>query len=63
MSTNPPVHSKFDRSRGFGLKAPHLKHPGEVAPVTGTHVPGHTEGGAKLPREVHHNLTKNQGHG
>jgi hypothetical protein len=48
---NPTVHSKFDRSGGKGLKPPHLSHPGETAPVTGTHVAGHNEGGSKYPHE------------
>jgi len=49
---NPAVHSKFDRSHGKGLKAPHLSHPGQVAPVTGTKVAGHTVNGHKLPKHV-----------
>lgn len=32
--SNPAVQSKFDRSHGRGLKAPHLSYPGQVAPVT-----------------------------
>lgn len=50
--SNPTVHSKFDRSHGKGLKAPHLSHPGETAPITGTKVAGHTENGHKLPKHV-----------
>lgn len=49
---NPAVQSKFDRSQGKGLKPPHLSHPDETAPVTGTRVAGHNENGHKLPREV-----------
>lgn len=51
---NPTVHSKFDRSQGKGLKAPHLSHPGEVAPLTGTHVKGHTPNGHMLPKHIAH---------
>jgi hypothetical protein len=50
--SNPAVQSKFDRSHGMGLKAPHLSHPGEVAPMTGTKVAGHNEGGHKMPVDV-----------
>lgn len=49
---NRAVQSKFDRSQGKGLKPPHLSHPGEVAPVTGTHVSGHNEGGHQHPKEA-----------
>lgn len=49
---NPAVHSKFDRSRGKGIPAPHISHPGGTAPITGTKVAGHTEHGAKLPKHV-----------
>lgn len=49
---NPPVRSKFDRSHGMGLKAPHLSHPGEVAPETGTKVRGFTEHGHMLPHHI-----------
>lgn len=31
---NPTVRSKFDKSQGRGLPAPHLTFPGQVAPVT-----------------------------
>ena len=48
---NPPVRSKFDKSQGKGLPAPHLKHPGEVAKETGSRHPGHNENGHKLPTE------------
>jgi hypothetical protein len=46
---NPPVRSKFDKSQGKGLPAPHLKHPGDVAKETGSRYPGHTQNGHKLP--------------
>jgi len=49
---NPQVRSKFDKSQGRGLPAPHLSHPGEVAKETGYHHPGHNENGHKLPHEV-----------
>jgi hypothetical protein len=48
---NPPVRSKFDKSRGKGLPAPHIGHPGATAPLTGTTIPGHNENGHKLPTE------------
>jgi hypothetical protein len=54
VKDNPPVRSKFDKSHGKGLPAPHLKHPGQVAPDTGTRVPGHTENGHQLP--IHRSL-------
>lgn len=31
---NPPVRSKFDKSHGKGLPAPHLSSPGAVMPTT-----------------------------
>jgi hypothetical protein len=49
--SNPVVRSKFDKSHGKGLPAPHLKHPGEVAKESGSKYPGHTENGHKLPVE------------
>jgi hypothetical protein len=63
--SNPSVRSKFDKSHGKGLPAPHLKHPGETAKPTGTKMPGHTENGHKLPVErglskgshLHHGYT------
>lgn len=48
---NPPVKSKFDKSQGRGLPAPHLKHPGEVAKETGSKHPGFNENGHLLPKE------------
>jgi hypothetical protein len=51
IRNNPPVRSKFDKSQGKGLPAPHLKHPGEIAKDTGTRMPGHNENGHKLPAE------------
>lgn len=51
VKENPRVQSKFDRSHGKGLPAPHLKHPGEVARETGSSHPGHTENGHKIPIE------------
>src|SRR5271154_5506904 len=51
IKENPEVRSKFDKSQGRGLPAPHLKHPGEVAKETGTHMPGHNENGHKMPTE------------
>jgi hypothetical protein len=48
---NPKVSSKFDKSQGRGLPAPHLKHPGEVAKESGSSHPGHTSNGHKLPTE------------
>jgi hypothetical protein len=48
---NPAVRSKFDKSKGRGLPAPHLKFPGEVAKDTGSSHPGHNENGHKLPVE------------
>lgn len=48
---NPKVRSKFDKSQGRGLPAPHLSHPGATAKVTGSSHPGHTENGHKLPVE------------
>lgn len=53
---NPKVRSKFDKSQGRGLPAPHLKHPGEVAKESGTKQPGFTENGHMEPKE-------RQGHG
>lgn len=52
MRENPVVHSKFDRSRGMGLKAPHLSHPGEVAKPTGSKHDGFNENGHMYPHEV-----------
>lgn len=49
VRSNPPVQSKFDRSHGMGLTPPHLSHPGETAPQSGTKVAGHTENGHKIP--------------
>lgn len=60
--SNPTVHSKFDRSHGHGLKPPHLQHPGEVAPVTGTKVAGHNEHGHKLPFDGGYKLGKGEHH-
>lgn len=54
VGSNPTVHSKFDRSQGKGLKAPRLSHPGETAPVTGTHMPGHNPNGHKEPVHTSH---------
>ncbi len=51
IRNNPTVRSKFDKSQGKGLPAPHLKHPGEVAKETGSSHPGHTENGHMLPQE------------
>lgn len=48
---NPTVRSKFDKSQGKGLPAPHLTHPGETAKETGSKHPGHNENGHKLPTE------------
>lgn len=48
---NPPVTSKFDRDHGMPRKLGKVTHPGGVAPITGTHVPGHNEGGHMYPRE------------
>jgi hypothetical protein len=53
---NPTVRSKFDKSHGHGLPAPHLKPPGEVAKETGSSHPGHTENGHKLPVERSHGM-------
>jgi hypothetical protein len=53
---NPPVHSKFDRSHGHGLKPPHATL-GGMAPMSGTKVPGHTESGHRLPTEIHKKTT------
>lgn len=50
--SNPAVRSKFDKSQGKGLPAPHLSHPGQTVAVTGTHHPGHNENGHKIPVEV-----------
>lgn len=52
--SNPPVRSKFDKSQGKGLPAPHLKHPGETAKETGSTYPGHTSNGHKMPTERTH---------
>lgn len=49
--SNPRVSSKFDKSQGKGLPAPHLKHPGETAKETGSSYPGHNENGRKTPIE------------
>jgi hypothetical protein len=49
--SNPPVRSKFDKSQGKGLPAPHLSSPGKTAKVTGSSHSGHTENGHKLPTE------------
>jgi hypothetical protein len=49
---NPPVQSKFDKSQGKGLPAPHLTHPGAVAKETGSKHPGFNENGHMLAREV-----------
>lgn len=57
---SPPIRSKFDRSHGKGLKAPHMSHPGGTAPVTGTTVAGHTENGAKYPSKGNGKLGHNQ---
>jgi hypothetical protein len=54
VGSNPAVHSKFDRSQGKGLRPPHLSHPGETAPLTGTHVAGHNENGHKEPVKHSH---------
>lgn len=34
IRSNPPVRSKFDKSHGHGLKAPHLSFPGQTCPTT-----------------------------
>jgi hypothetical protein len=49
---NPPVRSKFDRSRGKGLKAPHLSHPGEVAKESGSGHAGFMDSGHMMPKDV-----------
>ncbi len=51
VRNNEAVHAKGDL-HGMGRRAPHLTHPGETAPITGTHVAGHTENGHKLPVDV-----------
>lgn len=48
--SNPPVRSKFDKSQGKGLKAPHLSFPGGTAKVTGSSHAGFTENGNMLPK-------------
>lgn len=51
---NPRVQSKFDKSRGKGLPAPHLSHPGAVAKDTGSKHAGYTENGHMLPTHIKH---------
>lgn len=52
MGNNPAVRSKFDKSHGKGLPAPHLSFPGQTAPVTGTKVGGFNPNGRMVPKEV-----------
>ena len=52
MASNPAVHSKFDRSHGRGIPAPHVGHPGGTLSITGTKIPGHNENGRLEPRSV-----------
>jgi hypothetical protein len=63
MAENMKTRSKFDRSHGKGLKAPHMGFKGATAPITGTVVPGHNDGGHMIPMEQKVKLNKNQGHG
>ncbi len=49
---NPTVRSKFDKSQGKGLPAPHLTHPGEVAKETGSKHTGFNENGHMMPKDV-----------
>ena len=46
---NPPVRSKFDKSQGKGLPAPHLKFPGGVVKESGSKHSGFNENGHMLP--------------
>ncbi len=50
VKDNRAVNSKFDKSHGHGLKAPHLRHPGEVAKDTGSGHAGFSENGHMLPK-------------
>lgn len=49
---NPAVKSKFDKSQGYGLPAPHLSHPGAVAKETGSSHSGYNANGHMVPKEV-----------
>jgi hypothetical protein len=54
---NPPVRSKFDKSQGRGLPAPHMKFPGGIVKESGSaNGPGFTEHGHMLP---HHRDAQN----
>jgi|SRR5580700_2667368 hypothetical protein len=54
---NPPVRSKFDKSQGRGLPAPHLGFPGKTVKVSGSpNGAGFTEHGHMLP---HHRDAQN----
>lgn len=61
VRNNPPVRSKFDKSHGHGLPAPHLSHPGEVAKETGSKHAGFTENGHMLPKPMKGHVTDSYG--
>lgn len=47
--SNPPVHSKFDRSHGKGVPVKHVSRVEGAQPVSGTKRAGFTELGARIP--------------
>jgi hypothetical protein len=57
IKENPPVRSKFDKSQGKGLPAPHMKFPGGIVKESGSpNGAGFTEHGHMLP---HHRSPQN----
>lgn len=58
--SNPPVHSKFDRSHGHGLPVKHVDLVHSSIPPTGTTVAGHNEHGHKYPQRSTLSLGKGE---
>jgi hypothetical protein len=61
--SNPPVHSKFDRSHGKGVPVKHVSMVEGAQPVSGTKKAGFTENGAMLPRKSTLTLGKGEHRG
>lgn len=53
--SNPGVSSKFDKSQGKGLKAPHQSFPGQTAGITGSTKAGFNENGRMNPKSTPYN--------